>query len=88
MLALCMGDPHVTLTLLRTASVVQDASEVTWVEGSSASQMPEQSAAAAGARIESKSWCGRYAVTSADFGPDTVGAKSLNTVALKVGLIP
>ena len=27
-------------------------------------------------------------MTSATFGPDTVGAKSLNTVALKVGLIP
>ena len=82
------ANPHVTLMLLTTASSVQDASEVTWVEGSSASQVPEQSTAAAGARIESKSWCRRYAVTSANFGPDTVGAKSLNTVALKVGLIP
>ena len=82
------ASPRVTLTLLSTANSVQDASEVTWVEGSSASQIPEQSTAVAGARIEGKSWCGCYAVNSANFGPDTVGAKSLNTVALKVGLIP
>ena len=36
------------------------------------------------AKIESKSWCGSYAVASSRFGPEVVGAKSLNTAALKV----
>ncbi len=61
---------------------------MTWAESSTESAAREESKAPLRARIESKSWCGRYAVTSANFGPDTVGAKSLNTVALKVGLIP
>ncbi len=37
------------------------------------------------ARIESKTWCGSYAVTSSHFELAVVGAKSLNTAALKVG---
>ena len=34
--------------------------------------------------ITAKSWCGKFALTSAEFSPDSVGAKSLNTQKLKV----
>ena len=57
---------------------------MTWAESSANMLAKEESKAPMRARIESKSWCGSYAVTSSKFEPSVVGAKSLNTAALKV----
>lgn len=65
----------------------QDASEVTWAECSGISPKAEESIATVRPKIESKSWCGSYAVTSSKFEPALVGAKSINTAALKVGYL-
>jgi len=62
----------------------QDASEVTWAECSKTSPRAEESVATVRPKMESKSWCGSYAVTSSKFEPALVGAKSLNTAALMV----
>lgn len=35
-------------------------------------------------QISRKQWCGTYAVPSADFHAEVVGAKSLNTIKLRV----
>ena len=58
---------------------------MTWAESSAKLPAKEESKETMKARIESKSWCGSYAVASSKFGPAVVGAKSLKTAALKVG---
>lgn len=58
---------------------------MTWAESSAKAPAREDSNRPVKARIESKSWCGSYAVASSKFQPAVVGAKSLNTAALKVG---
>ena len=57
---------------------------MTWAECSEAGPARQEGKETVKAKIESKSWCGSYAVTSSKFAPETVGAKSLNTAALKV----
>ena len=57
---------------------------MTWAESSEAGPASQEGKETVKAKIESKSWCGSYAVTSSNFAPEVVGAKSLNTAALKV----
>ena len=67
----------------------QDGSKVAWEKVASlapAQQQPrdEGGAAPSGISLHTSPWCGSYAVTSAAFAPGLVGAKSLNSLQLKV----
>lgn len=39
-------------------------------------------------QVVSRPWCGRFALPSSEFSAETVGAKSLNTVKLRVRSCP
>ena len=60
-----------------------DISESTAAVDSSTSTGQEPGAAQP-PQITARSWCGKFALTSAEFSPESVGAKSLNTQKLKV----
>jgi hypothetical protein len=72
--------------------VQQDGSEVRWERASGPSPQPEEAssaqgnASAADIKLRMRAWCGEWAVPSAAFTPDAVGAKSLNTIKLRVRL--
>ncbi len=69
---------------------VQGAGEMEVVEageqGRSGGEEPHDEAGSDVPAIVAKSWCGSYAVASAEFTADNVGAKSLNTSQLKASL--
>ena len=78
--------PQLEVTVVRQLSVLaQVTSELTWTEFSGQAPAEHESRGPVRARIVSRSWCGSYAVASSRFDPAVVGAKSLNTAALRVG---
>ena len=67
----------------------QDGATIDVSEGEQ--QAPEvqaggESTAASLPSIKRQGWCSKFAVTAAEFRPEIVGAKSLNTVKLMVGV--
>ena len=69
----------------------QDGAAISWKQTGrpGAAQQREGSERTAsrgsgGIALQTQPWCGAYAVTSDAFGPALVGAKSLNTLKLKV----
>lgn len=64
--------------------------EVRWEESAGpsgqvqASSRAEGNASAADIKLRTRAWCGQWAVPSSAFTPELVGAKSLNTIMLRV----
>lgn len=67
----------------------QDGSEVTFKEAAepavgSTSGGASGATPSASAPLVAKTWCGKFAIPSTEFSPETVGAKSLNSAKLQV----
>ena len=80
---------EIKLTDLSDTVVHQDGACIKLTEGEQQApkvQAAEDSTAASLPSIKRQAWCSKFAVTAADFSPEIVGAKSLKTVKLMVGI--
>lgn len=82
--------PHETFAVISTEVYICGIQGNTTVQISSANDapstelMPPATTAAAVPQIALHNWCGQYAISSHSFSKETVGAKSLNILKLKV----
>ena len=82
--------PHVPFAVISTKVYICEIQGNTTVQISLADDapstelMPPATIAAAVPQIALHNWCGQYAISSHSFTEETVGAKSLNILKLKV----